>query len=248
MAVFETPSSRKRRISSSLPSSRETPSEPFGRPSLRPEALALARPSRVRSENQVALDLGEQREQGGHDLGLDVALALDADVLLQGHEGDARLGEGVEHGDDLTQRPAEPGEFADDQTVAGLQGVRQLVQPATLLGSLSGGGRLDEVVDVEVVLPRVLQDGEALAARVLLRGRDAQAQGATPSRRPDRSPLPPARRGAARSRRQRRRAAGPAAVNRARGAACARTSPTWRTGRGATARPASSRRPSGTPG
>ena len=28
------------------------------------------------------------------------------------------LAEGVEHGDDLTQRPAEPGEFADDQTVA----------------------------------------------------------------------------------------------------------------------------------
>ncbi len=53
---------------------------------------------------------------------------------------DARLGEGVEHGDDLTQRPAEPGAFADDQTVAGLQGVRQLVQPAALLGSLSGGG------------------------------------------------------------------------------------------------------------
>ena len=37
-------------LSSSLPSSRETPSEPFGRPSFRPEALALARPSRVRSE------------------------------------------------------------------------------------------------------------------------------------------------------------------------------------------------------
>ena len=51
------------------------------------------------------------------------ALALDdADVLLQGHEGDARLGEG----DDLTQRPAEPGEFADDQAVAGLQGFRVL--------------------------------------------------------------------------------------------------------------------------
>ena len=50
MAVFETPSSRKRRISSSLPSSRETPSEPFGRPSFRREDLARARPSRVRSE------------------------------------------------------------------------------------------------------------------------------------------------------------------------------------------------------
>ena len=93
---------------------------------------------------------------------------------LQGHEGDARLGEGVEHGDDLTQRPAEPGELADDQAVAALQDARQLVEPTALLGCLSGGGCLDEVVDVEVVLPRVLQDGEALAARVLLRGRDAQ--------------------------------------------------------------------------
>ena len=48
---------------------------------------------------------------------------------------------------------------------------------------------------------------------------DDNAQGATSGRRPDRSPLPPARRGAARSRRRRRRAAGPAAVNRARNAA-----------------------------
>ena len=72
--------------------------------------------------------------------------------------------------DDLTQRPAEPGEFADDQAVAGLEGARQLVQPPAFLGSLSGGGRLDEVVDVEVVLLRVLQDGEALAAHVLLGG------------------------------------------------------------------------------
>ena len=57
--------------------------------------------------DQVALDLGEQREERGHDLGLDVALAVDADVLLERHEGDPRLGEGVEDGHDLTQRPAE---------------------------------------------------------------------------------------------------------------------------------------------
>ena len=37
-------------MSSSLPLSRETPSEPFGRPSFRPEDLAWARPSRVRSQ------------------------------------------------------------------------------------------------------------------------------------------------------------------------------------------------------
>ena len=97
-------------MSSSLPLSRETPSEPFGRPRFLPEALAGA------LRNQVTLDLGEQREEGGHDFGLDVALALDANVLLQRHEGDACLGEGVEDGDDLTQRPTEPGEFADDQT------------------------------------------------------------------------------------------------------------------------------------
>ena len=45
-------------ISSSLPSSRETPSEPFGRPSFRPEDLARARPSRVRSEIRRFLELG----------------------------------------------------------------------------------------------------------------------------------------------------------------------------------------------
>ena len=32
--------------------------------------------------DQVALDLGEQREERGHHLGLDVLLALDPDVLL----------------------------------------------------------------------------------------------------------------------------------------------------------------------
>ena len=70
----------------------------------------------MRSEIRSRSTLGEQREEGGHDFGLDVALALDANVLLQRHEGDACLGEGVEDGDDLTQRPTEPGEFADDQT------------------------------------------------------------------------------------------------------------------------------------
>ena len=156
MAVLETPSSRKRRMSSSLPLSRETPNEPFERPSFRPE------------------DLGEQGEEGGHDFGLDVALALDADILLHRHEGDACLGEGIEDGNDLTQRPTEPREFADDQTVAALEDVHQLVEPAALFGSLSRGGRLDEIVDAEIVCACVLKDGEALAAHVLLRGRDSQ--------------------------------------------------------------------------
>ena len=68
------------------------------------------------------------------------------------------LGEGVEDGDDLTQRPTEPGEFADDQTVAALEDVHQLVEPSALFGSLSRGGRLDEIVDAEVVFACVLED------------------------------------------------------------------------------------------
>ena len=53
-----------------------------------------------------------------------------------------------------------------------MEEARQLVEPPALLGCLSGGGRLDEVVDAEVVRSRVLEDGEALAANVLLRGRN----------------------------------------------------------------------------
>ena len=52
------------------------------------------------------------------------------------------------------------------------QPVRQLVDPAALFGSLSRGGRLDETIDAEVVFVGVLKDGQALAAHVLLRGRD----------------------------------------------------------------------------
>ena len=61
---------------------------------------------------------------------------------------------------DLTQRPAEPRELADDQAVAALQDARQ-----------PGGGRLDEVVDAEVVRSRFadplpLRGGQAAPPRV----------------------------------------------------------------------------------
>ena len=72
------------------------------------------------------------------------------------------------------ERPRGPGEFADDQTVAALEDVHQFVELAALFGSLSRGGRLDEVVDAEVVFVCVLEDGEALAAHVQQRGRDPQ--------------------------------------------------------------------------
>ena len=52
--------------------------------------------------------------------------------------------------------------------------MHQLVESEALFGSLSRGGRLDEIVDAEVVFVCLLEDGEALAAHVLLRGRDPQ--------------------------------------------------------------------------
>ena len=73
------------------------------------------------------------------------------------------------------------------------------------------------------------------------------AQGATPRRRSDRSPLQQAQRGAARSRRRRRRVAGQMAVNRVGGAVARGPVRLGELGRGATARRASSRPPSGTP-
>ena len=74
----------------------------------------------------------------------------------------------------LHQLPAEPGEFADDQTVAALEDVHQVVEAAALFGSLYRGGRLDDIVDAESAFACVLKDGEALTAHVLLRGRDPQ--------------------------------------------------------------------------
>ena len=68
-----------------------------------------------------------------NDLRLEVMLALDPDVLLEGHEGDAAPGQGVENGHDLPQRPAEPREPADDEAVAGPEDARQLVEPSALL-------------------------------------------------------------------------------------------------------------------
>ena len=48
------------------------------------------------------------------------------------------------------------GRVRNDQTVAALEDVYQLVEPAALFGSLSRGSRLDNIVDTEVVFVCVL--------------------------------------------------------------------------------------------
>ena len=71
-------------------------------------------------------------------------------------------------------RPAEPRKFGDDHPLGRAVGRPSARRAGGALGSPSGGNRLDEVVDAETVLARVLENGEALAAHVLLRGRDPQ--------------------------------------------------------------------------
>ena len=56
---------------------RGTPSEPFGRPSFRPQDLGPCEAVAGALGDQVALDPSEQHEEPSHDLRLDVALALD---------------------------------------------------------------------------------------------------------------------------------------------------------------------------
>ena len=82
--------------------------------------------------DQIAFDLGEQGKERGHDLAPYVLLALDVDLFLDGNEGDAFPGQRIKHGDDLTQRAAEPGKFTDDEPIAGLEGAHQVVEAAAL--------------------------------------------------------------------------------------------------------------------
>ncbi len=74
--------------------------------------------------DQVAFDLGEESEQGGHHLGLYVLLSLDAEILLDRDDGDPLLDQLIQQAHNLPEGAAEAGEFADDQAIA-----RRLLPP-----------------------------------------------------------------------------------------------------------------------
>ena len=59
-------------MSSSMPSSREMPSEPFGSPSFRPEALALARIARAKIIGPA--QPGAERQDDDHSIAAAAAL------------------------------------------------------------------------------------------------------------------------------------------------------------------------------
>ena len=127
----------------------------------------------MRSEMQVARDLGEQREERGHDLGLDVARALDANVLLERQATSAVARASRMATICPRARPSRERSLTTNRSPRWRRCISSS-RPAALVGSLSRGGRLDERVDADVVVACVLEDGEALAAHVLLCGRDPQ--------------------------------------------------------------------------
>ena len=88
MAVLGTPSSREAPDVVLLAVEPRDAQRAFRAPELPARGPGLGEALAGALGDQVALDLGEQREEGGHDFGLDVALAIDADVLLHRHEGD----------------------------------------------------------------------------------------------------------------------------------------------------------------
>ena len=87
--------------------------------------------------------------------------------MAMGDKGDAVPGQDVEHGEDLAEGAAEPGEIVDDEPVAGFEGAHQVIEAAALGRRACRGGGFDELVDLEAVPAGILEDGEALALHVL---------------------------------------------------------------------------------
>ena len=80
----------------------------------------------------------------------------------------------IDDPDHLPKAPAQPGQFADDQAIPSCQCAKQVVD-APLGGVLSRGDlRLNEAVDGESLLSRVIEDGHLLVRQILGTRRNAQ--------------------------------------------------------------------------
>ena len=117
--------------------------------------------------DQIPLDLGEQPKQGDHHLGRHVLLSLEADRFLDRDEADLPLHQVVDDLNHLAQAAAQAGQLADDQAVPHDQRAKQLVDTPLVPALSRGGLRLDEAVDGESLLPRVVEDGQLLVGQVL---------------------------------------------------------------------------------
>ena len=124
--------------------------------------------------DQVPLDLGKQSEQGDHDLGLQVLLAVELDGLLDGDEADLAMDQGLHDLDHLREAAAEPRQLADQQPVAGLERPQHFVDAALERTVARRDAGLDELVDREAAFLAELEDRQLLVGEVLRTSGDAE--------------------------------------------------------------------------
>ena len=124
--------------------------------------------------DQVPLDLGKQSEQGDHDLGLQVLLAVELDGLLDGDEADLAMDQGLHDLDHLREAAAEPRQLADQQAVAGLERPQHFVDAALERTLARRDAGLDELVDREAAFLAELEDRQLLVGEVLRTSGDAE--------------------------------------------------------------------------
>ena len=137
-------------------------------------ARAATSPSFVRSEMRSLSTSANSPNRATITLVCMILLPLEADIFLNRHESDLSLHQLVDELDHLAQAAAQAGQLADDQAVPRGQLAQQLLD-APRGPALPGGClRLDEAVDGELLLPRVVEDRQLLIGQVLGTLRNAQ--------------------------------------------------------------------------
>ena len=96
-----------------------------------------------------------------------VLLSLEVDRFLDRNEAHLPLHQFVDELDHLAKDTAQAGQFTDDQAVPCDQGAEQILDAPLGRGLSRGDLRLDEPVDGESLLPRVIEHGDLLVGQIL---------------------------------------------------------------------------------
>ena len=103
-----------------------------------------------------------------------VLLAVELDGLLDGHEADLAMDQGLHDLDRLREAAAEPRQLADQQPVAGLERPQHFVDAALERTLARRDPGLDELVDREAAFLAELEDRQLLVGEVLRTSGDAE--------------------------------------------------------------------------
>ena len=114
--------------------------------------------------NKIPFDLGELREQSNHHFRWHILRSIDPDVFFHGAEPDRLFSQGIEQGDNLSDRAAEAGKFVEQNQIAGGHGAQQAIEFPFAGRDAAGSRKLDEVIDPDALLASKLQLSQSLVA------------------------------------------------------------------------------------